>query len=282
MVSMISCVIPVYNGKLRLERAVKSALAQRPDVQVVLIDDCSTDGSAELALKMARDDRRILAISLPDNRGQGYARNIGVAASYSPYVTFLDQDDEHVPGWYDHAIEVLQENPRFAAVRGEIKLMDIPAGIIIEPTDPRRSMMFNSTVWNMVIHKVVYQALGGCPYSPAFRTRQGAEDACLVVSLKQHFEVAKTTQLASRHYVNANGATAYFYQRTRVVENRIEFIEMSDEERDGTLEKAFSEFQAAASASVYALRRTLKPESRSFRGFLAGVSLKLLRKLSRS
>ena len=99
MVSMISCVIPVYNGKLRLERAIKSALAQRPDVQVVLVDDCSTDGSRELSLNMARDDQRIVALSLPVNRGQGYARNIGVAASHAPYVTFLDQDDEHAPGW---------------------------------------------------------------------------------------------------------------------------------------------------------------------------------------
>ena len=280
MVPAVSCVIPVYNGKMRLERAVKSALAQRSDVQVVLVDDCSTDGSRELALKMARDDRRILAFSLPVNRGQGYARNIGVASSYAPYVTFLDQDDEHAPGWYDHAIEVLEQNPRFAAVRGEIQLMDIPADLIIGPTDPRRSMMFNSTVWNMVMHKVVYQALGGCPYSPAFRTRQGAEDACLVVSLKQHFEVAKTGQPASRHYVNENGATAYFFRRTRVVGDRVEFTEMTEEERNGTLEKAFSEFQAAATANVRALRRTLKPEPRGFRDFLAGISVKILRKLS--
>jgi glycosyltransferase involved in cell wall biosynthesis len=282
MVPMISCVIPVYNGKLRLERAIKSALAQRPDVQVVLVDDCSTDDSRELCLKMARDDQRILALSLSDNRGQGYARNVGVAASYAPYVTFLDQDDEHAPGWYDHAIEVLQEDPRFAAVRGEIQLMEIPADLTVSPSDPRRSMMFNSTVWNMVMHKVVYQVLGGCPYSPAFRTRQGAEDACLVVSLKQHFEVAKTTQLASRHYVNANGATAYFFRRTRVVGNRIEFTEMTEEERNGTLEKAFSEFQIAASANVRALRRTLKPERKGVRDFFARISAELLRKLSGS
>lgn len=280
MVPIISCVIPVYNGKAHLARAIKSALDQRPDVQVVLVDDCSTDGSRELALEMARNDQRILALSLPANRGQGYARNIGVAAGYAPYVTFLDQDDEHAPGWYSHAIDVLQENPRIAAVRGEIELMEVPAELSISSTDPRRSMMFNSTVWNMVMHKAVYQALGGCPFSPAFRTRQGAEDACLVVSLKQHFRVAKTAQLASRHYVNANGATAYFFRRTRVMGNHIEFIEMTDEERNGTLERAFAEFQAAASAAVNALRHALKPRPKSFRDFLREVSVKLLRKLA--
>ncbi len=101
-----------------MPRAIKSALDQRSDVQVVLVDDGSTDGSGEFALEMAREDRRIVALSLPTNRGQGSARNIGVAAAHAPYVAFLDQDDEHAPGWYDHAVEVLQADPQFAAVRG--------------------------------------------------------------------------------------------------------------------------------------------------------------------
>src|SRR6266571_2943285 len=49
MAPIISCVIPVYNDRLHLPRAIKSALDQRSDVQVVLVDDCSTDGSGEFA-----------------------------------------------------------------------------------------------------------------------------------------------------------------------------------------------------------------------------------------
>jgi glycosyltransferase involved in cell wall biosynthesis len=278
----ISCVIPVYNDKLHLPRAVKSALEQRPDVQVVLVDDCSTDGSRELALEMARDDRRIIAIPLPSNSGQAYARNIGVAAAHAPYVTFLDQDDEHAPDWYNHAIEVLQANPGFAAVRGEIELMEVPVELDISPTDPRRLAMVNSTVWNMVIRKVAYQALGGSPTSPTFRTREGAEDVTLVVALKQHFRVAKTERLASRHYVKANGATAYFLRRTRIAGNRVEFTELSDEERSGALEKALSEFQAQAEANVRTLRGLLKPRFRGFRELMAEISVRMLRKISGS
>src|SRR6266540_6529172 len=169
MAPIISCVIPVYNDRLHLPRAIKSALDQRSDVQVVLVDDCSTDGSREFALEMAREDRRIVAFSLPNNRGQGFARNIGVAAAYAPYVTFLDQDDEHALGWYDHAIEVLQAHPQFAAVRGEIELMEVPAGLSVSQSDPRRLAMVNSAVWNMVMRKVVYPVLGGSPTSPTFR-----------------------------------------------------------------------------------------------------------------
>ncbi len=283
MMPTISCVIPVYNDKLHLPRAVKSALEQRTDVQVVLVDDCSTDGSRELALEMAREEPRIVAIPLPNNRGQAYARNIGVAAASAPYVTFLDQDDEHAPGWYNHAIEVLQANPRFAAVRGEIELMEVPVELSIGRADPRRLAMVNSTIWNMVIHKVAYHALGGSPTSPTFRTREGAEDVTLVVALKQHFNVAKTERLATKHYVKAHGATAYFLRRTRVVGNRVEFNELTNEERSGALEKALSEFQADAAANVRALRRLLRPRfrGRGFRVLMAEISARMLRKISR-
>jgi len=72
MTPIISCVVPVYNDKLHLPRAVKSALEQRPDV-----DDCSTDGSRELALEIAREDRRIVAIPLLNSSGQAHARMAG-------------------------------------------------------------------------------------------------------------------------------------------------------------------------------------------------------------
>lgn len=278
MVPIISCVIPVYNDRLHLPRAIKSVLDQRSDVQIVLVDDCSTDGSREFALEIAREDRRIVALSLPDNRGQGFARNIGVAAAHAPYVTFLDQDDEHALGWYDHAIEVLQANPQFAAVRGDIELMEVPAELSISQSDPRRLAMVNSTVWNVVMRKVVYHALGGSPTAAAFRTREGAEDVAVVVAMQQYFKVARTERVATRHYVKASGATAYFLRRTRLVGNSFEFTELTTGERTGALDKALAEFHARAAANVKTLRRQLKPKFAGFRVLLAGVSLRILKK----
>jgi glycosyltransferase involved in cell wall biosynthesis len=277
---IISCVIPVFNDKVNLPRAVESVLCQRPDVQVVLVDDCSTDGSRELALEMARGDRRILAFPLPGNVGQGYARNIGVTAADAPYVTFLDQDDEHSPGWYDHAVDVLESNPQFAAVRGDVELMDVPAELTIPRDDLRRQAIVNSAIWNMVIRRVVYQALGGCPSSPAFRTRQGAEDVTLVVALKQHFSVAKSTRVASRHYVRPGGATAYFLKRSRVTGVGMEFLEVTEEERSGALEGALVAYQARAEANIGLLRGLLRARKGGLRKMMANFSARVLRKIS--
>lgn len=253
-VPAISCVIPVFNGRRDLQRAVDSALAQRPDVQVVLVDDCSTDGSREWMLDLARRDSRVVALSLPVNHGQGYARNIGVAAAEASYIAFLDQDDEHVAGWYDHAIEVLDTHPQYVAVRGEVELMELPADLRIDKTDPRWPAIVNSPIWNVVMHKVVYQATGGSPTGAAFRTREGNEDWVLTETVKRHFTVAKTECPASRHYVKPNGATAYFLRRTRVTGNSFEFIERTATEQQGALERALAEFHARAAANIAVIR----------------------------
>jgi glycosyltransferase involved in cell wall biosynthesis len=251
----ISCVIPVYNGKRDLERAVASVLGQRADAQVILVDDASTDGSRELVLELARREARIVAIPMAANRGQGYARNIGVAAAEARYVTFLDQDDEHLPGWYDHALGALESHPQYAGVRGELELAEVPPELAVGRGDPRWPAIVNSPIWNVVMRKTVYQALGGSPSGPAFRTRQGNEDWVVTETLKRHFTLAKADFVAVRHYVQPNGATAYFLRRTRVTaDGRFEFIEMTSTEKEGALREALEEYQRRAAENIAVLR----------------------------
>jgi glycosyltransferase involved in cell wall biosynthesis len=268
----ISCVIPVYNGKRDLERAVASALGQRADAQVVLVDDASTDGSRELTLQMAQRDPRVVAIPLPVNRGQGHARNIGVAAADAPYVTFLDQDDEHLPGWYDHALHALDSHPQHAGVRGGLELAEVPPGLAIGRGDPRWPAIVNSPIWNVVMRKAVYQVLGGSPSGAAFRTRQGNEDWVVTETLKRHFTLAHTDFVAVRHYVQPHGATAYFLRRTRVTpDGRFEFTETTGVEQDGALQEALAEYQHRAAGNMALLR--FKPEE-------PGAFERLVRKLT--
>lgn len=256
----ITCVIPVFNDRLRLPRAVASVLGQGAAVQVVLVDDCSTDGSRELAMHMAKGDPRIVAFPLPWNRGQGYARNIGVAVADAPIVTFLDQDDEHVTGWYQHALGLLRTHPDLAAVKGELELMDLPPGVSVTRGDPRWAAMVYSPMWNVVLRKVAYQALGGFPTAVAYRTREGVEDVTLMEALSRNFKVALQEQVAARHYVNPNGATAYFLRRSRVAGSRIEFSEPTQSESSGALQQANLEFQHRVAANLSTLR-ALMPEA---------------------
>jgi glycosyltransferase involved in cell wall biosynthesis len=225
------------------------------------VDDGSTDGSRELIAEMARADPRVVAFPLPWNRGQGTARNLGVALAAAPCVTFLDQDDEHAPGWYEHALGLLHAHSDLAAVKGDIELCEVPPGLSITRADPRWPAMVYSPMWNIVMRKVVYQALGGCPTGGAFRTREGLEDVPLVAALTGHFKVAQSERVATRHYVNPEGATAYFLRRTRVVGAKFEFIERTAGESSGSLEQAVREYQAGVARDLQALRELLPAPS---------------------
>lgn len=92
----VDVIIPVYNAAAYLARAVESALAC-PQARVILVDDGSTDGSAELCDALAGEESRVTVLHQP-NRGASAARNAGLAAAEAAYVAFLDADDVLLPG----------------------------------------------------------------------------------------------------------------------------------------------------------------------------------------
>ena len=90
-----SVIIPAYNRRAMLARAVESVLSQTfRDYELIVVDDGSTDGTAD---EMEKYRGRVRYIR-QDNRGVSAARNAGIAASVSPHLEFLDSDDEWFPG----------------------------------------------------------------------------------------------------------------------------------------------------------------------------------------
>lgn len=96
---MFSVVIPVYNVESTLERCVASVLAQNVSMEVVLVDDGSTDSSPELCRRLAAADKRVRLIQKA-NGGLSSARNAGIEAASGDYITFVDSDDSLLPGTY--------------------------------------------------------------------------------------------------------------------------------------------------------------------------------------
>lgn len=89
----ISVVVPVYNVAAELGRCVASIVAQSyGNLQIVLVDDGSTDGSGALCDAHARDDARIAVVHKP-NGGLSSARNAGLAAATGTWVLYVDADD---------------------------------------------------------------------------------------------------------------------------------------------------------------------------------------------
>lgn len=90
---MISVIVPVYNVRPYIHEAVDSLLAQTySDLEIILIDDGSTDGSGEVCDEYTKKDRRISVIH-QSNRGQSAARNAGLDRCQGDMIAFLDPDD---------------------------------------------------------------------------------------------------------------------------------------------------------------------------------------------
>lgn len=103
--NLITVVVPVYNAEKTINRCVDSILNQScSNLELLLIDDGSTDGSGELCRKYARKDKRVRYF-YQENRGVSAARNQGIDLAQGEYVSFVDSDD-----WLElNALEALFE-----------------------------------------------------------------------------------------------------------------------------------------------------------------------------
>lgn len=107
----LSVVVPVYNVELFLTDCLKSLAEQTmTDLEVVMVDDGSTDGSAALAAEFAAQDDRFRLVS-QKNGGLGHARNTGVrnCDPESRYLAFVDSDDIIPSNAYELLVGALEE-----------------------------------------------------------------------------------------------------------------------------------------------------------------------------
>lgn len=108
---LVSVIVPTYNRGIRVSRAIDSALGQtHQPVEVLVVDDGSTDDTAEQIKARYKKDARVKYLSRP-NGGPAAARNTGLEAATGEYIAFLDSDDEWLPWKVEFQIGCLQRTP---------------------------------------------------------------------------------------------------------------------------------------------------------------------------
>jgi len=106
----VSVVTPAFNAAATLERAIASALAQAPvAVEVIVVDDCSTDDTRAVAARFA--DKGVRLIANDRNLGASESRNVAIRAARGAYVAFLDSDDEWRPGKLAAQLALAEADP---------------------------------------------------------------------------------------------------------------------------------------------------------------------------
>ncbi len=90
----VSVIIPVYNTEQYLRQCLDSVVNQTfKDIEIICVNDCSTDNSLQILKEYQHKDNRIIIIDLTENKGAGNARNNGVNVAKGQYLTFIDSDD---------------------------------------------------------------------------------------------------------------------------------------------------------------------------------------------
>ncbi|MEZ5942741.1 MAG: glycosyltransferase family A protein [Planctomycetaceae bacterium] len=122
----VSCIIPVYNAAAWLERAVRSlSECGLSNLEIVLIDDGSTDDSLAEAHRLQKEHRGVQVLRHPDrqNHGVSATRNLGIEHCTGELICFLDGDDFVYPHRFEAALTVLQSDAEIDGVYGTTKMV---------------------------------------------------------------------------------------------------------------------------------------------------------------
>ena len=116
---LVSVIVPVYNGARFIAEAVQSIAAQGyASLEIIVVDDGSTDETAEIVARLGRDVRYVFQ----DNAGPGAARNRGVRDASGELIAFLDADDLWAPGSLRFLLNGLLRDPEIDVVHGYARL----------------------------------------------------------------------------------------------------------------------------------------------------------------
>lgn len=138
----VSVVIPCYNYGHYLADAVASALDQRGlDVEVIVVDDASPDGSAEVARALAENDSRVQVLAHEQNAGHIRTYNDGLARARGDYLVLLSADDRLPRDALSRAVALMEHHPRVGLVYGH------PDTFESEPA-PAGDHAWSWTVWS--------------------------------------------------------------------------------------------------------------------------------------
>lgn len=174
MSSLVSVVMPVYNGEKYLSEALDSVLSQTySNWELIVVNDGSSDGSVDIIKKYVAKDSRISLIE-QENQGQSKARNVGAQRGNGKYLAFLDQDDRYWPTKLDKQVKYLNRKKYTGMVYSDLDRIDEGGGIFARnalsmwPSPHPKQTIIDCLAYDMfivpgsvLIRKEVFDSLGG-------------------------------------------------------------------------------------------------------------------------
>lgn len=133
MKPIVSVIIPVYNAEIYLVDCINSVRQQTlENIQIILIDDCSTDHSLSLCYDFEKEDARILVIRNEHNKGVSASRNAGIHAAIGKYIVFVDSDDIIDRDMISYLVELIERSDDIDISACSYYIDNVPADNIIK------------------------------------------------------------------------------------------------------------------------------------------------------
>ena len=223
---LVSVIVPAYNAAAFVGEALRSALSQTyPHLEVIVVDDGSTDETSDLVQAIAREDARVVLIR-QQNAGVARARNAAIERASGEFIAPLDADDI----WYPRKLELqvrhmLDAGPEVGLVYAWWTIIDAAGRISIPSIKPcleghvsdallRSNFIGNASV--PLIRRSCIEKLGG--YNTAMKAQggQGCEDwdLALRISERYAFGVVRTCLLGYRKVEGAMSSNAHCMARS--------------------------------------------------------------------
>ena len=153
---LVSVVIPVYNGALFIEIAIHSVLQQPEVIEVVVIDDGSSDKTSDIVQQLQSKDSKILIYhhKNKENRGRSASRNLGIKKASGNYIAFLDADDFYLENRFKNDKHFFDENKETDGVYNAISAHFYRASTPLEETKLRLT-----TITDIIPPKALFETL---------------------------------------------------------------------------------------------------------------------------
>lgn len=257
MNTTLSIITPVYNVATYLDRCVQSVLSQSYcNLELVLIDDGSTDGSSLLCDEWAKRDSRVVVIH-KENGGVSSARNIGLEIFKGDYLTFVDPDDFLAPDTYAPNLDFLMKHPEVDILQfpycnyvsdNQITDYHRPSPILLVGSKQIFKNWWSGSpleyvIWNKIYKRYLWNEV-------RFVVGHISEDTCLVPMFVNNSKSV---------YISNQGL--YYYQRGR--ENSYTYQYSFDKHLDlfnahVSIYKCFKQFPDMTSEKVLAFTRLFR------------------------
>jgi glycosyltransferase involved in cell wall biosynthesis len=219
----VSVIIPAFNAAETLAEAVSSVVnGSYQHLEILIVDDGSTDDTSKVAAKLAESDPRIQFFRNPQNYGVSKSRNLMIDRATGEYVAFLDSDDTWEPNKLEFCLQMLAENPEVKAVAHALRYLDKHGKklsyIATYPTTKAQMQAIKVTgesPWvfpsSVVVDRTILVKEGG--FAEDWLV---GEDTELFTKIAQKYGLLAATEPLGNYRIRANSLTDKYWLKKRI------------------------------------------------------------------